>query len=115
MWSYDRALRGRVIAAVEAGASARSAAARFDIGVATAIRWVRRWRQDGTLEDAPRRAKGSVLDVHGDWLDALRQVEPELSCQAVADRLAREHGLRVHETTVWYWLRRRGVTHKKSR
>ena len=114
MWSYDKALRERVIAAVEAGASARSAAARFDVGVVTAIRWVRRWREERTLEDRPRRRKGSVLDAHGDWLDALRVAEPELSCQAVADRLAKEHGLRVHETTVWHWLRRRGVTHKKS-
>lgn len=31
-------LRGRVIAAVEAGASRRSAAERFGVGVATAIR-----------------------------------------------------------------------------
>lgn len=115
MWSYDRALRERVVRAVEEGASARSAGKRYGIGVATAVRWARRWREHGTLEDEPRRTKGSVLDAHADWLDTLREAEPELSCQAVADRLAAAKGLRVHETTVWYWLRRNGVTHKKSR
>lgn len=109
------ALRERVVRAVEGGASARSAAARFEVGVATAIRWVRRWREEGTLEDVPRKAKGSILDPHVEWLSDLRTQEPELSCQAVADRLFEATGLRVHETTVWYWLRRNDVTFKKNR
>ena len=41
-------LRGRVIAAVEAGARRRATAERFGIGVATAIRWVRVFRTTGT-------------------------------------------------------------------
>jgi len=53
------------------------------------------------------------LDAHADWLAALRASEPELSCQAVVDRLAEEKKARVHETTLWYWLRRNGITHKK--
>lgn len=112
---YDRALRERVVRAVAGGMSARSAAGRFEVGVATAIRWVRRWREEGTLEDAPRRSRSRVLDAHADWLDALRAEKPELSCQAVVDRLAGERGVRVHETTLWYWLRARGITHKKRR
>lgn len=36
---YDAALRDRVICAVDRGMSARAAAARFEVGVATAIRW----------------------------------------------------------------------------
>jgi len=42
---YDAALRDRVVGAVNRGMSARGAAARYEVGVATAIRWVRRWRE----------------------------------------------------------------------
>ena len=103
---YDSALRDRVVGAVDRGMSARAAAARFEVGVATAIRWVRRWREEGTHADPPRRRHRSKLDEH---------VEPELSCQAVVDRLAEEKHLRVHETTLLYWLRRNGITYKKRR
>ena len=110
----DRALRERVVGAAEGGMSARAAGRRFGVGVATAVRWVRRWREDGTLDDPAPRHRRSVLDAHADWLDAVREAEPELSCRVVAERLAKEHGVRVHEATLWRWLRARGMTFKKS-
>lgn len=115
---YDRALRERVVRAADNGMSARAAAARFEVGVATAIRWVRRWRETGDLDDPPVRPKKSVLDDHARWLARwlarLREAEPELSCRAVSERLARARGVRVHQSTLWYWLRRNGVTFKKE-
>lgn len=42
MKTHDMALRERVVRAVEHGASAREAAARFDVGHFTAARWVKR-------------------------------------------------------------------------
>ena len=65
-------LRGRVVAAVEAGASRRAAAERFGIGVATAIRWVRMFRATGTVSAFP---KGGDLRSHR--IEALRDVIPE--------------------------------------
>jgi hypothetical protein len=38
-------LRERVIEAVEAGASRREAAERFEVSVASAVKWLQRWRQ----------------------------------------------------------------------
>jgi transposase len=38
--AYGEDLRGRVIAAVAGGMSRRAAAARFEVGVTTAIMWV---------------------------------------------------------------------------
>ncbi|WP_215763271.1 helix-turn-helix domain-containing protein, partial [Acetobacter sp. P1H12_c] len=46
-------LRKRVLEAGAAGASARSIAARFGVGISTAIRWLRRERESG--ERTPRR------------------------------------------------------------
>ena len=48
--AYSSDLRERVLDAVAEGTSARGSAARFGIGVATAVRWVRRWRETGERE-----------------------------------------------------------------
>ncbi len=50
-------LRVRVIEAVEAGASRRQAAARFGVGLSSAIRWVDRWRKTG--ETGARKRGGN--------------------------------------------------------
>jgi transposase len=47
-------LRGRLISAVEGGMSRRGAARRFEVGVATAIRWVREYRTTGATTAKPR-------------------------------------------------------------
>ena len=41
--AYSGDLRERVIDAVEAGASRREAAERFEISVASAVKWLQRW------------------------------------------------------------------------
>jgi transposase len=54
-WSYEMGyghsldLRRRIIEAVEAGASAREAARRFDVSPSSAIKLVQRWRGDREL------------------------------------------------------------------
>ena len=67
--AYSQDLRDRVIDAALAGAPARQAAARFGIGNATAIVWVRRARQRGERtarkQGQPRRCK---LDPHRDYI-----------------------------------------------
>jgi transposase len=48
---YSNDLRERVVAAVmRDGVSRREAAQRFGVGVSTAIRWVQRWGETGSIE-----------------------------------------------------------------
>jgi len=47
---YPGELRRRVIGFVEAGSSRREATELFDIGISSAIRWMQRFREDGTCE-----------------------------------------------------------------
>jgi len=54
--SYSGDLRERVIGTVEAGSSRREAADLFEISVSSAIRWVKRWREEGSSEPKPRGA-----------------------------------------------------------
>lgn len=113
-YGYDRALRDRVISAVRGGSSARFAAARFEVGVATAIRWVRLWRETGSVMDPPRRRKRSALDPHMGWLVALREKEPDLRLDDIADRLFAAHGVTAHKAALSRLFRRCAISFKKN-
>ena len=52
--AYSRDLRERVITAVETGASRREAAERFEISVASAVKWLQRWYQQRSAAPKPR-------------------------------------------------------------
>ena len=84
---YSLDLRERVVRAVEAGASCHEAAAAFEVGVSSAIRWVARWRRTGSVAAKPMGGKRSPLDAHKDWLLALIAAEPDLTLQEIRGRL----------------------------
>lgn len=111
---YDDALRVRVIGAVEQGASARSAGERFGIGVATAIRWVRHWRETGEVNHRPQRRRRSALAAYTGWLVHLREAEPDLRLIDIAARLEVEHGVRTDKTALSRFYRKVGITFKKK-
>jgi transposase len=109
-------LRGRVIDAVEAGASARGAAVRFGVGVATAIVWVRRWRMTG--ERTARRQGnpgGSRLDPHEGFLLGLIEGQRDITLAEMRARLLEERGVSAGIGTLWRFFALRGTTVKKRR
>lgn len=113
--AYADDLRMRVLEAVAAGASARSAAARFGIGVATAIVWARRARQDG--ERAARRQgkpRGSRLDDHEAFIIEMIDAAKDITLNEMVARLKAERVLAVERSALSTWLRGRGWTFKKS-
>lgn len=112
--AYSADLRGRVIDAVASGSSARSAAARFGVGVATAIRWVRRHRETG--ERTARRQGhpvGSKLDAHAAFLMGLIGETVDMTLAEMRERLAAERGVRAGTGTLWRFFHRREITVKK--
>jgi transposase len=68
---YSVDLRGRMVRAVEAGASRRATAVKFEVSP-SCVKLVQRWQQRGTLRPAPvgggRRAK---LADHAERVHAL--------------------------------------------
>ena len=68
---YPGELRVRVIRFVEGGGSRREAAEQFDVSVSSAIRWLQRFRDDGTTEPAPRGGSTSPLEKHSQRILAL--------------------------------------------
>jgi len=113
--AYSQDLRDRVIDVALAGTPARQAAARFGIGVATAIRWVRQARQSGDRapgrQGQPRRSK---LDPYRDYLLELIETTPDMTISEMVERLAAERRVGASRATLWTFLDRCGLTFKKN-
>ena len=110
--SYSGDLRGRVLAAVEAGATPGAAARRFAVGRSTAYRWARAARVDGRRA-AKRMGGGPKRRITGEVEAALLGLLGEANHLTLAecrDRLAERTGVRVRPRTVGRALRRRGWT-----
>jgi len=110
---YTRDLRERVVRAVEAGASCHEAAAAFEVSVSSAIRWVARFRQTGSVAAKPMGGKLSPLDAHKDWLLELIAVEPDLTLEEIRARL-RVRGIGASTSMVWRFFARHDITFKKK-
>lgn len=112
---YSIDLRERVVAAVEQdGLSRREAASRFDVGVSTAITWVRRFRETGSV--APGQMGGhkpkAIRGAHHDWLTA-RVRERDFTLRGLVAELA-ERGLEVDYRSVWNFVHAEELSFKKN-
>ena len=108
--AYSQDLRDRVI---DAGSSARAAADRFGIGIATAIVWTRRAREGERSARKQGQPKRSKLDPHRDYLLGLIGAEPDMTIAEMQARLASEAGVSASVGTIWTFLDRAGLTFKK--
>ena len=110
-------LRGRVIAAVEGGASRRAAAERFGIGVATAIRWVRVFRATGTVSAQPKGGdlRSHRIEAFRDAVSCAIKAQKDITLAELVALLRREHGVSFAISTVHRHLVRHRITLKKSR
>ena len=113
---YSVDLRERVVVAVvEGGLSCHQAAARFDIGIKTAIDWVRRFRETGSVNPLPmggRRPK-KIVGAFRDWLVQRCQAR-DFTLRGLVAELG-ERGLKVDYRTVWDFVHREKLTYKKRR
>ena len=107
-------LRERVVRAVEAGQSCRSAALRFGVAPSSAIKWCERWREHGDVSPGSSRGRiRSPLHAHREWLLALASAEPEVTLAEVRDRLAGQ-GFLTSEASIWRFFTREGISFKKN-
>jgi putative transposase len=113
---FSMDLRERVIAAVEAeGLSRHEAAARFGIGVSTAIAWVRRFRETGSA--APGQMGGhkpkAIRGEHEAWLRQ-RIRDREFTLRGLVAELA-GRGLKADYVAVWKFVHAEKLSFKKNR
>jgi transposase len=107
-------LRERVLAAVSAGDSCRSVAARFGVSVSSVVKWSQRYRATGSV--APGKVGGHrkpILDRHRAFiLERIAQTS-HLTLHRLKDELAKQ-GVIVSHDAIWRFLRREGLRFKKN-
>ena len=106
-------LRERMVRAVEAGASRHATARRFEVSVSCVIKLVQRWRRTGSV--APGQMGGQrehALAEHEARVRALVAASPDMILDELRESLEQQ-GVRVGRTSVWRFLKARGLTLKK--
>ena len=110
---YSQDLHERVVEAAGT-TSRRQAAARFGVGVATAIRWMATLTVTGTVAARPQgRARRSKLDPHAAYLRTLIAERDDMTLEEMRARLKDEHDLTVGLGTLRAFLDARGLNYKK--
>ena len=82
-------LRTRVLAAVDAGMSCRSAAARFGVAPSTAIRWQAQRRATGNFEPKPQGGdtRSARVEKYREEILAIWQARKEIAQGSRANRV----------------------------
>jgi transposase len=111
--SYSGDLRERVIGTVEAGATRREAAELFDVSISSAIRWVQRWREEGSSEPKPRGGSRSALEDYAEPILALVAEHPDWTLEEILAAM-RKQRIRGSRTALWRFLDRHNLTFKKK-
>jgi transposase len=105
-----------VVAAVAAGSSRRSAAARFGVSISSAIRWCALLRDTGTVAPGPLGGDrlSKRIEAHAALILGLNEREPDMTLAEIQAELAKA-GVRAGIGTLWRFFDRHGITREKSR
>lgn len=111
--AFSDDLRSRVLAASRDGMSARSAAARFGIGISTAIAWIASARAGRLTPAKQGRRGGSRLDSHEDFIFDMIEETKDITLNEMVVRLLEQKAVAIGRSRLDVWLRQRGWTFKK--
>jgi transposase len=100
---------------VEGGVSARAAAKVFGVSESAAIKWMQRWRRQGSVAPDPVRGhRRQLLEIHADWLLEVIETKTDLTLEEIRAQL-KKRGMRVSLWTVWSFYDRHDISFKKKR
>jgi len=114
--SLSEDLRSRMIAAVDPGLSRRAAAERFGVGTASAIRWVREWRDTGSICVKPQGGdrRSRRIEAYREVILAAVEQQVDITLVEITDMLRADHGASFSASTIWRFLDRHAMTFKKN-
>jgi len=110
---YPGELRVRIIRFVDEGGSRREAAEQYDVSVSSAIRWVQRFRDDGTCEPMPPGGSTSPLEKHSRRILALISEQPDLTLREIVSALHKRR-IPTSRSALSRFFARHGITFKKK-
>src|ERR1700724_2508312 len=112
--AYSLDLRERVVAAVLRGLSCRAVAVRFDVSVASVVKWAQRTRATGSPAARPMGGKRSYLLVgQRSWLLARLDEKPDLTLHTLLRELG-ARGVTVSATPYGVFCGGEGLGLQKS-
>ena len=106
-------LRERVVEAVESGASRREAAEWFDVSPSSAIKWMQRRQETGSIAAKPSGGSISPLEAHADFLLALIAEQPDLTLDEIVAAM-RKRRIAGSRSAVWRFFERHNISFKKK-
>lgn len=100
--SLSEDLHSRVVTAVEGGLSRRTAAKRCGVGTASAIRWVREWRDTGATSAKPQGGdrRSQRIEAYREVILAAVEQRVDITLAELAEILRTEYGVDVEQILV---------------
>ena len=108
-------LRIRLVKKVTCGLSRRQAAAHFDVSPSSAVRFVMRYEDEGSVAVRARGPRRRRLDAYGEDILGWIEETPDLTLAELSARLWETHAVRAPKSTIDDWLRSHKITFKKNR
>jgi putative transposase len=110
---YSNDLRARVIEAIEAGASRREAADRYELSPSVVVIWAQRWEETGSVAAMPSGGSTSPLEEHAEFLLGLIVEQPDLTLDEIVAAM-RKKRIPGSRSAVWRFFERRNISFKKN-
>lgn len=111
--AYSSDLRARVIDAIEAGASRREAAERYEISASVVIIWAQRWEETGSVAAKSSGGSTSPLEEHAEFLLGLIAKQPDLTLDEIVAAMGKRR-IAGSRSGVWRFFDRRNISFKKN-
>ena len=108
-------LRIRLVRKVASGMSRRQAAAHFEVSASSAVRYVQRNEEEGTVAVRPRSPRQRRLDPYGKDIVHWIEETPDLTLQELSRRLHDVHDVVAPTSTIDDWFRSHKISFKKNR
>lgn len=108
--------RKRVVEAVVLGGLSRNAAAkRFEVSIASAVRWVKRYVTTGDILPEPSGGgrRSGRIEAQRDYLLDLIRRSPDITLLEIQERLIENCGERFAVSVLWRFFDRHDITFKK--
>lgn len=114
--ALSKDIREKVVKAIKGGMSRRQAAARFDIGPATAVRWAKRAQTTGDVSSMKMGGdrRSQRIEAYAAFILEEIKTKPDTTIMELRDELRERHGRCFGYGTVWRFLARHKITRKKK-
>ena len=106
-------LRERVVEAIASGASRREAAEWFAVSPSSAIKWMQRRQESGSIAPKPSGGSISPLEAHADFLLVLIADQPDLTLDEIVAAM-RKRRIAGSRSAVWRFFERHSISFKKK-